>query len=422
MKAGWKTVKLGEVCSFERGLTYSKSDEAEAPGITVLRANNVDLDSGRLNLDDLRYISAKVAVDEKKYLSANSIIVCTASGSRDHLGKTAHISKPPRMTFGGFMGLLKPSPEIDSLFLFYLTRSDLYRSFIAGLSSGTNINNLKGSDLLSWEIPLPPLAEQKRIVALLDEAFAGIDEAKAKAEVKALHLESFIQSAWSSVLPETLNKWPEAKSTPDPELPHGWSIKTVEEISDKDGPVRYGILQPGPNVENGVPYVRPTEIVNDLIPEGTLRRTSTKIASMYSRSVLKPNDVILTIVGTIGKVALVPNWLEGGNVTQSSARIRPNTIHCSPDYLAAMLRSPIMRRQFEHYRMGAAVTRLNIADVKNLRIPLPPLSVQSSIVKNMDNLKNHHAILTANNDYICRELASLKSSILAQAFAGELKA
>jgi type I restriction enzyme S subunit len=92
MKAGWKTVKLGEVCSFERGLTYSKSDEADAPGITVLRANNVDLSSGRLNFEDLRYIHSSVAVDERKYLSANSIIVCTASGSRDHLGKTAYIS------------------------------------------------------------------------------------------------------------------------------------------------------------------------------------------------------------------------------------------------------------------------------------------------------------------------------------------
>ena len=188
MKAGWKTVKLGEVCSFERGLTYSKSDEAEIPGITVLRANNVDLTSGRLNLDDLRYISAKVAVDEKKYLSANSIIVCTASGSRSHLGKTAHISKPPRMTFGGFMGLLRPSPEIDSLFLFYLTRSDLYRSFISGLSSGTNINNLKGSDLLSWEIPLPPLTEQKRIVALLDKTFAGTEELNVSLDRKMIEI------------------------------------------------------------------------------------------------------------------------------------------------------------------------------------------------------------------------------------------
>lgn len=147
MKAGWKTVKLGEVCSFERGLTYSKSDEADAPGITVLRANNVDLNSGQLNFEDLRYIHSDVAVDERKYLSANSIIVCTASGSRDHLGKTAHISEPPRMTFGGFMGLLRPHGEIDSRFLFYLTRSDLYRRLISSLSAGTNINNLKGSDL-----------------------------------------------------------------------------------------------------------------------------------------------------------------------------------------------------------------------------------------------------------------------------------
>ena len=416
MKAGWKTVKLGEACKIVNGATPSTSVEANwgGPHCWITPAEMGGLSNPYVGETRRTLTDAGLADCSASLLPAGSVIL----SSRAPIGHVI-INTVPMATNQGCKSMI-PRGDLDAKFLFYFIKANV--PLLESLGTGATFKELSGGKLASVEIPLPPLAEQKRIVALLDEAFSGIDAAKAKAEAKALQLESFIASAWSSLLPPILSKWPEAKSSPDPELPKGWSTKTIEEISEKDGPVRYGILQPGHHVENGVPYVRPTEIVKDQIPEGSLRRTSTKIASMYSRSVLKPNDVILTIVGTIGKVALVPKWLEGGNVTQSSARIRPESAQCSPDYLAAMLRSPILRRQFEHYRMGAAVTRLNIADVKTLRIPLPPLSMQSSIVKSLDSFKAHHAILTDNNDLIHRELATLKSAILAQAFAGELTA
>ena len=395
MKAGWKIAKLGDVCHVYQPETLSQKQLKDGP-YPVYGAN------GQIGFHN-----------EFNHAEPQLTLGCRGTcGVVNWTTENAWIN-------GNAMVVKAVEELVIPQFLSYALKGGIN---IGDSISGTAQPQITRKSLTPIEIPLPPLAEQKRIVALLDEAFAGIDEAKAKAEAKTLQLESFIPSAWSSLLPTTLNKWPEAKASPDPELPIGWSIKTIAEISEKDGPVRYGILQPGPHVENGIPYVRPTEIVNDLIPEGSLRRTSTKIASMYSRSVLKPNDVILTIVGTIGKVALVPKWLEGGNVTQSSARIRPDATQCSPEYLAAMLRSPLLRRQFEHYRMGAAVTRLNIADVKTLRIPLPSLSIQSSVVKSLDSFKAHHAILSDNNDLIYRKLASLKSSILEKAFAGELTA
>src|SRR5574341_1244988 len=114
---------------------------------------------------------------------------------------------------------------------------------------------------------------------------------------------------------------------------------------------------------DGVPYVRPTEIVENVIDLASIRRTTPAIAAIYKRSLLKPNDSMLSIVGTIGKVALVPPDLDGGNITQSSVRIRVRPEVTSSRYIAWALRSPALTRQFDQHRLGTAVPRLNVAHV-----------------------------------------------------------
>src|SRR5688500_8954865 len=96
-------------------------------------------------------------------------------------------------------------------------------------------------------------------------------------------------------------------------LPEGWRWESLERVAAEGAPILYGILQPGPNLVDGIPYVRPTEIVGDRIDLSSVRRTTPEIAVKYRRSLLRTGDLILSIVGTIGKVAIVPVDLDGGN-------------------------------------------------------------------------------------------------------------
>src|SRR5688572_10519069 len=130
------------------------------------------------------------------------------------------------------------------------------------------------------------------------------------------------------------------------ELPEGWVLLPLADAMAEGALIQYGILQPGPDTPNGVPYVRPTEIRDDKIITAALRRTSENIARNYQRSSLKPGDVLLSIVGSIGKVAIVPQELDGGNITQSSARLRPRPGLLPSEMLACFLRSPKAREQF----------------------------------------------------------------------------
>jgi len=194
VREGWEVRPLGEICAFQRGLTYSKKDEVESGGTSVLRANNVDLETGELNLSEIRFIRSEVSVPPSKMVESGTLLICTASGSKKHLGKTALIDQPMDFAFGGFMGLLTPIKGLLPKFLHRLMRSDSYWGFIDGLSDGANINNLKFSQLSEFPIPLPPLEEQQRIVAVLDEAFEGLSRARAHAEANLQNARELFES------------------------------------------------------------------------------------------------------------------------------------------------------------------------------------------------------------------------------------
>ncbi|WP_254509221.1 restriction endonuclease subunit S [Anatilimnocola floriformis] len=180
----WPIITLGDVCEFQRGLTYAKGDEVNLSGNVVLRATNVDLNTNLLTFAELRYISDTVDVPAAKKVKLGSLIVCTASGSKSHLGKIAYIDQDYGYAFGGFMGMITPRASILPRYLFHLMTSGEYKEFIDGLSDGANINNLKFDDLKQFPVPIPPLPEQQRIVGILDEAFVDIATAKANTEKK----------------------------------------------------------------------------------------------------------------------------------------------------------------------------------------------------------------------------------------------
>ena len=217
---GWAEKKLGEHCEFRRGLTYKKADEVDVSDNVVLRANNVSLGTGQLDLAELKYLRDDFEVPQEKLIERNTILICAASGSKSHLGKTALIDIDSAYAFGGFMGLLLPSDRLLPKFLFYLTKSKIYARFIASLSDGTNINNLRRDDLAEFQFFLPPLSEQKRIVASLDDVSNATQRLKAIYQKKlgALHelKQSLLQKAFAGEL-----KIKTADITPFPqELPN----------------------------------------------------------------------------------------------------------------------------------------------------------------------------------------------------------
>jgi type I restriction enzyme S subunit len=181
----------------------------------------------------------------------------------------------------------------------------------------------------------------------------------------------------------------------------------------------YGIIQPGPHVPDGVPFLRPADIKDSKVVLGDLPRTSQKIAPDYRRAALEPGDVVFSIVGTIGKWIIAGEELRGANITQSSVRLRP-AFPLTPWFFVYVLSCPVVSGQISKLMFGNAVQRLNVDHVRKLVVPLPPtaewtvLEAQVSTALERVRRLGDASVATEN------ELRSLDQSILAKAFRGEL--
>lgn len=175
-KDKWSKFLLNECCSFIRGVTYSNKDEVDINGHGILRANNIDLDN-KINFNDIKLISPAISIKEEKKLVKNDIFICTASGSVEHIGKVAFINSDTKYYAGGFMGIIRAKSNIiNPYFLYNVFLSPVFVRLLKSQRAGTNIQNLKFSDIEKNEISIPPLEEQKQIVSLFQSLETAIEK------------------------------------------------------------------------------------------------------------------------------------------------------------------------------------------------------------------------------------------------------
>ena len=203
------------------------------------------------------------------------------------------------------------------------------------------------------------------------------------------------------------------------ELPQNWKWVTLDEISQEGRPIIYGIIKPGPHVDDGVPYVRVTEMKDGHIDVKTLKRTSPERAAKFARATLEPGDILISKDGTIGRVAVVPPELKGGNITQHVMRA-PIYEDLNLYYVVWAIRSPICQRWLTGETKGVALRGVNVEDFRRLPIPLPSISEQHEIVKEVERCFSVVDILEQEIESNMIRAERLRQSILSKAFSGGL--
>ena len=165
-----ESVAIASHIAYVRGLTYSKADEIDSPsgGIAVLRSNNIDLGSNRLNFDDVRVVGSAVRTRPDQWLKRNDILLSAGSGSRAHVGKAAFITDDMDYTFGGFMAVVRANGGILPRYLYHHLTSSRFRDYLDATIASTTINNLTRSIVGAFTVPLIDINEQERVAALLD--------------------------------------------------------------------------------------------------------------------------------------------------------------------------------------------------------------------------------------------------------------
>lgn len=402
---GWEHKPLSEICGFQRGLTYAKSDEVASPGHTVLRANNIDLSSHELDFNELKFISSSVAVPASKIVRPGSLLVCTASGSKTHLGKVAYIDSDYGYAFGGFMGQLTPSKGVDGRYLFYVLISPGYKEFIEALSDGVNINNLKFDDLGRYTVPIPPIPEQHRIVAILDEAFEAIATAKANTEKNVQSARELHAAARSAAFSQVVRSAPRTRLA-----------DVVDRLTNGYvGPIR------GVYIDEGVPYLLARHVRDNRLQFDGKTFVSDAFNLKHKKSMLKAGDLLLVQSGHIGHCAVVGPEHAGHNC-HAMIVITPKPGLLLGAYLAEFFYTAEMLTHFERIRSGSTVPHLTCGEVRETSIPVPAISIQQQMIERMSDVADARSIL---GEALTRKVAALdelKKSLLHQALTGQLTA
>ncbi|MEX1028021.1 MAG: restriction endonuclease subunit S [Candidatus Paceibacterota bacterium] len=264
---------------------------------------------------------------------------------------------------------------VDSEYLCCYINSEAGQAFFDQNQTGGSQKNVNAGTLKHLPIPLPPtLAEQEAIAEALGDADAWIESLEQlvakKRQLKQAAMQQLLTG--KTRLPgfegaHTLNQ------TELGMLPIDWQLCPLRDLIDASRGIRYGIVQPGRYDPNGRFMIRGQDYSESKgwASPMAVFRVSDSIEQRYRNARVKSGDLIMTIVGYCGHVEMVPEWLDGANLTQTTARIAIRKDTAIPAFCKYMLQSQIGKKQVALNVKGAAQPGLNCGDVEKFLVAIP---------------------------------------------------
>ena len=389
-------VRLDSIAEVRLGRQRSPKDHEGPHMRPYVRAANVGWEGWKL--DDVKYMNFTDAEMSVYRLRPGDLLLGEASGSATEVGKPAiWDGEIEECAFQNTLIRVRPR-EAQPRYLLH------YFKFLAGTgkfaarSRGVGINHLGSETLASWEVPLPPIEEQRRIAAILDKA----DELRAKRRAALAHLDSLTQSIFLDMFGDHA-RFP--------------SIR-VGDLCDVKGGKRLPKDAAYSPASTGFRYLRVVDLRRDgtIDTEGLLHLPP-DIQRRVARYTVAAGDVVISIAGSIGLVAAVDASVDGVNLTENAARLCPKSMGSySPGYLSAALRSPVMQERIARSTGQVTIGKLALFRIEDLEVALPPMSLQLEFESEIRAV----AALRANLGNQTMALESLFVSLQHRAFSGSL--
>lgn len=293
---------------------------------------------------------------------------------------------------------LTPTAQLDAEFLYY----GLSRIGLQQFADTTSIPQINNKHVHPIPFVLPPLDEQQEIAAALSDVDALLEgQDRLLAKKRDLRLAAIQQlvtgrTRLSDFTPRTVG----SRYTEIGDLPRDWRVARLAELVDPSRSIRYGIVQPGVHEPTGRYMIRGQDYsqANGWARPSDVFRVSDDVESRYANARVKAQDLIMTIVGYCGHVEMVPPWLDGANLTQTTARISIRPDLAVSAYIKYALLADVGQAQVAAFLKGAAQPGLNCADVEQFLVPLPPWPEQMAIATALLDIDAELAALEARLD------------------------
>lgn len=403
----WKWVKLSDIGSTNIGLTYHPSD-IDDNGTIVIRSSNIV--NGKMDYSDI--VKVTCSIKENQFLKTNDIVICARNGSKALVGKNAiYYGESNKISFGAFMAIFR-TPYFKFVHLFFNTQA-FRRNFSSDDSK--QINQVTQSILKESLIPLPPLAEQERIIARTEEIFKLldiIDESQKKytddvailksklitmgiqgklteqldSDGTAEELYQQIQDEKQKLIKEGKIKkektLPEIKDEEIPfEIPSNWKWVRLAKIVSSLGDGLHGTPE---YCENGEYYfINGNNLCNKKIVIKSDTKRVDKNEFLKYKKELTLGTVLVSINGTLGNIAFYNNE----RIILGKSACYFNLIEPEmKSFIYYILKTDYYLKYAHFSATGVTIKNVSLKAMNELLIPLPPLAEQKRIAEKLDDI------------------------------------
>jgi type I restriction enzyme S subunit len=401
---GWSKSTLGEICQIKPPKKEAKQKLSNTDLVSFVPMNNLGICSKNIELCENKPLSD--VAGSYTYFAEEDVLLAkiTPCFENGKLGIARGLTNGIGFGSSEFI-VFRSNGSVDPEYLFYFLSQDHFRVSGARVMTGAVGHKRVPKEFIeNHPIPLPPLPEQKRIVAILDEAFAGIDAAVANTEKNLANGRELFESYLNGVFTRKGD---------------GWVEKRIEEWCDS---VIDCVNKTAPVVEGPTPFkmIRTTNVRNGNVDVSAVRFVTEETYKIWTRrQIPQKGDVILTREAPMGEVGML---LTDDKVFlgQRLVSYRANSTKLDNEFLLFALQSGDLQGQIHAKASGSTVQHMRVPDTKNLLLAVPSLTKQRQVVAQLVRLRKETQQLETIYQQKLTALAELKQAILQKAFAGEL--
>ncbi len=401
MKQGWEIKKLGDILQKTETINPLRFPEAEFEYIDVSSVSNTTF-----QIEGTQRLKGKDAPSRaRRVVRTNDVLFATVRPTLRRITIVpGHLDKQVCST-GYFV--LRPKVGFDHRFVFYWLFSEDFMGQMEQLQKGASYPAVTDGEVRAQLIPIPPLPEQQRIVAILDQAFEAIATAKANAEKNLKNARALFESHLQAVFTQRGEGWVETTLGKEIDLLTGFPFKSSQYTDS----------------ESGMPLLRGDNIIQGSLRWEDVKKWPASDTSEYKRYQLVAGDVVLAMDRPWVKAGLKRAQISADDLpcmmVQRTARLR-GTGSLNNRFLLYILSSDAFIRHILGVQTGSGVPHISGRQIKDFRFIKPPFKKQTQIAAQLDNLAAETQHLESIYQRKLAALDELKKSLLHQAFSGEL--
>ena len=252
--------------------------------------------------------------------------------------------------------------------------------------TGSTYTAISADDVRNTFIPNIPYSEQQAIADFLDRKTAQIDTLIEKKQRQIDLLQEQRTALINYAVTKGLDPYVTVKDAGADgidKIPSHWNIKQLRHIIKEGTSITYGIVQAGPDYEGGIPYIRTQDMAGSELPRQGYLRTSPEIDKSYERSKVYSGDIVIAIRATVGKALIVPDYLNGANLTQGTAKVSVSSAAYNR-FVYYAINSDNCQNQISSISKGVTFREITLYMLRRVAIPFPPLAEQVQIADYID--------------------------------------